>query len=262
MIALHFGFGAVEAEFWRWLFLMTRIGAGLLAAPFFGAINVPPQARVAMTGAIAALVAVWIPVTTPPALLSLAGLMAVLGEVLIGLTLGFVLQFTFAAPTIAAEIIGGGMGMSMATAVDPNSGAHSPALGQYFAVVLTLVFLGLGGHLQWIALLVKSYTIFPPGHVLGVFGPHHFTQVLSFASIMFATAAAMALPVTLVLLLVQMLSGVLSRSAPALNLFSLALPAGIIAGFAALLASAPLVSDTMTQLTADAIAATAELLTP
>jgi flagellar biosynthesis protein FliR len=27
MIALSFGFGAVEAEFWRWLFVMTRIGA-------------------------------------------------------------------------------------------------------------------------------------------------------------------------------------------------------------------------------------------
>ncbi|MEY2944291.1 MAG: hypothetical protein RLY97_2305, partial [Pseudomonadota bacterium] len=175
--------------------------------------------------------------------------------------LGFVLQFTFAAPTIAAEIIGGSMGMSMATSVDPTNGAHSPALGQYFAVILTVIFLSLGGHLQWIALLVKSYTLFPPGHVLGAFGPQHFTMVLSFASAMFATAAAMALPVTLVLLLVQMLSGVLSRSAPALNMFSLALPAGIIAGFAALLLSAPLLSDTMTQLTADAIAATTTLLT-
>ena len=37
------------------------------------------------------------------------------------------------------EIIGGAMGMSMASSVDPHSGSHSPALGQYFAVVLTVV---------------------------------------------------------------------------------------------------------------------------
>ena len=43
---LNFGFGPVEAEFWRWMFVMTRIGAALVAAPFFGATNVPPQARV------------------------------------------------------------------------------------------------------------------------------------------------------------------------------------------------------------------------
>ena len=60
---------------------------------------------------------------------------------------------------------------------------------------------------------------------------------------MFATAVAMALPVTLVLLLVQVATGVLSRSAPALNLFSLGLPAGVLAGFAALLAAAPMLGD-------------------
>jgi flagellar biosynthetic protein FliR len=67
-----------------------------------------------------------------------------------------------AAPTLAAEIIGGGMGMSMATTADPVSGASSPALGQYFAVVLTVIFLGTGAHLNWIALLVESYVAFRP----------------------------------------------------------------------------------------------------
>ncbi len=52
MIGLEFGFGAVEGELWRLLFAMTRIGAALLAAPFFGAANVPVQLRVAIAGAI------------------------------------------------------------------------------------------------------------------------------------------------------------------------------------------------------------------
>src|SRR3546814_19701104 len=85
-------------------------------------------------------------------------------EVLVGLTLGFVLQLSFAAPIIAAEVIGGGMGMNMAVAIDPTSGTQSPALGQYFMVVMTLIFLALGAHLQWFALLIDSYRIFPPGH--------------------------------------------------------------------------------------------------
>ena len=56
MIQLTFGFGAVEGELWRLLFVMTRIGAALLAAPFFGAAAVPMQLRVGITGAIAVLV--------------------------------------------------------------------------------------------------------------------------------------------------------------------------------------------------------------
>ena len=116
MIALSFGFGAIEAEFWRLLFVMTRIGAAMLAAPFFGAGNVPPQVRVLATGAIAVMICAWTPVAAPAALFSAQGILITAGELLIGLSLGFVLQLAFAAPVIAAEVIGGAMGMSMATA--------------------------------------------------------------------------------------------------------------------------------------------------
>ncbi len=248
---LTFGFGPVEAEFWRWMFVMTRIGAALMAAPFFGAAAVPAQARVIVTGAVAVLVCNWTAVSAPPALFSLAGLLAVSCEVVVGLALGFVLQIAFAAPTIAAEVIGAGMGMSIATAADPNTGAHSPALGQYFAIILTLVFLGLGGHLVFLDLVIQSYATFPPGDAW--LGPERLAKVAAFAGQMFATALAIALPVTLVLLLVQLAAGLLSRSAPALNLFSLGLPAGVVAGIAALIISAPLTGDLMADVTALAL---------
>jgi flagellar biosynthetic protein FliR len=258
VINLSFGFGPVEAEFWRWLFVMTRIGAAMLAAPLFGAGGVPMQARVVLTGAVAVLVCAWSPVAAPPALLSAQGIMMVMGEVLVGLSLGFVLQMAFAAPIIGAEIIGGSMGMAMATAVDPGSGAQSPALGQYFNVVLTVIFLALGGHLQWIHLVIDSYRAFPPGQTW--LGPDRLSVIAGFAGTMFATAVAIALPVTLVLLVVQVVTGVLSRSAPSLNLFALGLPAGVLAGIAALIASAPLITDQMTDLSATAIAQTQSVL--
>ena len=254
MIQLDFGFGGVEAEFWRLLFAMTRIGGAMLAAPLFGAGNVPPQLRVILTGALAVLVCAWTPLQAPPALFSAQGILMVAGEVLVGLTLGFVLQLSFAAPVIAAEIIGGTMGMAMATSVDPNSGTQSPALGQYFGVVLTVIFLALGCHLQWIGLLVESYKVFPPGETW--LGADKFSEILGFGTTMFVTAVAMALPVTLVLFVVQVVTGVLSRSAPALNLFALGLPAGVLAGIAALIISAPLLTDQMTDLAANAISET------
>ncbi len=258
MIALNFGFGALEAEFWRLLFVMTRVGAAMLAAPFFGAGTVPPQVRVVVTGAIAVLICAWTPVAAPAALFSVQGMLAVAGEALVGLSLGFVLQLAFAAPVMGAEVISGAMGMSMATAVDPNSGTQSPALGQYFTVVITLIFLALGAHLQWIDLLVESYRVFPPGDTW--IGPDKFTQIAGFATTMFVTAVAIALPVTLVLLVVQVVTGVLSRSAPALNLFALGLPAGVLAGIAALIVAAPLLTEQLTDLTTLAIDQTRSLL--
>ena len=249
MIALDFGLGAIEQEFWRVVFLMTRIGAALFAAPFFGAALVPVTVRVSAAWALAIFVAAWLPqVTAPPALFSVAGLLAVAGEVMIGLALGFVLQIAFAAPVMAAELIGGGMGMSMAISADPGSGGQTTAFGQYFTIVLTLIFLAIGAHLHWIALLVESYRSFPPGETW--LGAERFELIASFAGTMFETAVRIALPVTLVLLLAQVLTGVLSRSAPSLNLFALGLPAGVLAGIAALIMAAPLFYDQLEDLVA------------
>lgn len=252
MIALDFGIGSLEAELWRVVFLMTRIGAALFAAPFFGANSVPVPVRVSLTGALAIFTSIWMPaVQTPPALLSLAGLMAVAGEVLVGLALGFTLQLIFAAPAIAAELIGGGMGMSMATSADPSSGGTTTAFGQYFAIVLTLIFLATGAHLQWMALLMESYRAFPPGETW--LGAERFELIASFGGYMFETALRIALPVVLILFLVQLVTGVLSRSAPSLNLMAMGLPAGVMAGLVGLIIAAPLIFDQFTTIVGEGV---------
>lgn len=247
MIALDFGFGALEEDFWRVVFLMTRIGAAMLAAPFFGAASIPVTVRVCATGAVAIFVAAWMPaITAPPALFSLPGMLAVGGEVIVGLSLGFILQIAFAAPVIAAELIGGGMGMSMAMAADPTTGGQTTAFGQFFSIVLILIFLAMGAHLHWIGLVIESYDAFPPGETW--LGAARFGTIAAFAGTMFETAVRIALPVTLVLLLVQVVTGVLSRSAPSLNLFALGLPAGVLAGITALILAAPLIYDQLTDI--------------
>jgi flagellar biosynthetic protein FliR len=57
-----------------------------------------------------------------------------------------------------------------------------------------------------------------------------------------AAAAAIALPVVLVLLLVQVVTGLIARSAPSLNLFALGLPAGVLAGIAAMIIALPVMT--------------------
>lgn len=261
MIALDFGLGAIEDDFWRVVFLMTRIGAALFAAPFFGAALVPVTVRIGAAWALAIFVAAWFPsVAAPPALFSVAGLLAVAGEILVGLSLGFILQIAFAAPVMAAELIGGGMGMSMAVSADPTGGGQTTAFGQYFTIVLTLIFLGVGAHLHWIALLVESYRSFPPGETW--LGAERFALIASFAGTMLETAVRIALPVTLVLLLAQVVTGVLSRSAPSLNLFALGLPASVLAGIAALIVAAPLFYNQLEDLVEVSLNQTESVIAP
>ncbi len=259
MIGIDFGFGPIETLLWQLLFAMVRIGAALAAAPLFGAINVPYQVRIILTGSIAVLVCGWFPMIIPPLSFSLASIVAVAGEALIGLTLGFILQLAFAAPVIAAEIIGAGMGMSIAGAVDPNSGSYSPVFAQYFTILLTLIFLALGGHLIFFELIIKSYHAFPPGATW--LGPERFAAIADCAQMMFRLALLISLPATMILLATQFAAGILSRTAPSLNLFALGLPLGVLAGLVALIMSASVTKELMEQVSAAGLERIQSLLT-
>ena len=237
MNVLDFGFGSLEAQLWQIVFLSIRCGAALMAAPMVGGMAVPAPVRILLSIVLGFFIATWVPLPPAPAMMSFAAIIAVLQEVAVGLMLGFVLQLAFAIPLIAAEQISGTMGLAIATSIDPASGAQSGALGTFFGLVLSLLFYAIGAHLLWYELLIESYRLLPAGAFS--FGAWRAQNVALFMGYGFATAAAIALPVVLVLLLVQVVTGLIARSAPSLNLFALGLPAGVLAGIAALIIALP-----------------------
>ena len=237
MNVLDVGLGSLEAQLWQILFLSIRCGAALMAAPMVGGTAVPAPLRILLSLVLGFFIATWVPLPPVPAMMSLAAVLAVLQEVAVGLMLGFVLQLAFAIPLIAAEQISGTMGLAIATSIDPASGAQSGALGTFFGLVLSLLFYAIGAHLLWFDLLIESYRLLPAGQF--AFGSWRAQSVVMFMGYGLATAAAIALPVVLVLLLVQVVTGLIARSAPSLNLFALGLPAGVLAGIAALIIALP-----------------------
>ena len=237
MNVLDVGLGSIEAQLWQILFLSIRCGAALMAAPMVGGNAVPAPLRILLSLVLGYFIATWLPLPPVPDMMSLAAVLAVLQEVAVGLMLGFVLQLAFAIPLIAAEQISGTMGLAIATSIDPASGAQSGALGTFFGLVLSLLFYAIGAHLLWFELLIESYRLLPAGQF--AFGAWRAQSVVMFMGYGLATAAAIALPVVLVLLLVQVVTGLIARSAPSLNLFALGLPAGVLAGIAALIIALP-----------------------
>ncbi len=243
MNVLDFGFGSIEATLWQIMFLSIRCGAALMAAPMIGGMAVPAPLRILLSLVLGYFVASWVPIAPAPEMMSIAAILAVLHEVAIGLMLGFVLQIAFTVPLIAAEQIAGTMGLAIATSIDPSSGAQSGALGTFFGLVLSLLFFATGAHLLWFELLIESYRLLPAGDV--AFGAWRAESVVLFMGYGLAAAAAIALPVVLVLLLVQVVTGLIARSAPSLNLFALGLPAGVLAGIAAMIIALPVMVGQM-----------------
>jgi flagellar biosynthetic protein FliR len=231
-----------EAWLAELMFVMLRIGGAFLAAPVFAAMAMPLRVRLLLTVGIAVGVTATLDVAPPP-LTSLAGIVAAAGEVLAGLLIGFVLQLALAAAQVAGEQIAAGAGLSFAALNDPQTGAMSPALSNFLLLFMTLLFLGLDGHLLLIESVVVSYAVLPPGDAWP--GPGRLIVIAGFAAQLFAGGMAIALPVVMALFALNLALGVLTRAAPQMNIFAVGVPVTITAGMLMLAVALPVIAGRM-----------------
>ena len=238
------GFAGLEAQLWIWLVAMIRPGAAFLAAPVFGSPSVPVQVRliISLAVGIPAMAAVNFELPVD-GLVSIEGVLLVAGEVLAGLAIGFAVQIGFSAAMIAGEVIGNAMGLGFAAMIDPQSGASTTALAQLFSILATFLFLAIGGHLALAATVVESYRALPPGEAW--MSGESIRGLVMFGGVLFAAGLSIALPVGFAIILVQLVMGMLARSAPALNLFAVGLPAAALAGVVLLAIAAPVIGESI-----------------
>jgi flagellar biosynthesis protein FliR len=239
-------FADVEANLWLLLLAAIRPGAAFLAAPVFGMVTVPVQLRFVIAVAIGMAGLNAQPFALPAdGIASFAGFALVIGEVMAGVAMGFAVQVGFSAALLAGEVIGNAMGLGFASMMDPQSGAPTQALGQFLSILGTFLFLAIGGHLTLAAILVDSYRSLPIGQAW--LGFDSIRGMAMFGGDMIAAGLAIALPVGFALILVQLVMGFLARSAPAMNLFAVGLPATLLAGLVLLAIAAPAIGEGITR---------------
>lgn len=238
-------FAGAEAHLWLWLVAMIRPGAAFFAAPLFGMAAVPVQLRLVLALAIGMAGLNAVAFQLPDGgIASFAGIALVAGEVLAGLALGFAVQIGYSAAVLAGETISNTMGLGFASMMDPASNAATPAIGQFLQLLATFMFLSIGGHLTLVTIVVESYRALPVGAAW--LAPESVRGLLFFGGDMLAMGTAIALPVAFALVLVQIVMGMLARSAPAMNLFSVGLPATLLAGVVLLAIAAPAMGEGIT----------------
>ncbi len=236
--------GQLETWVAQAFFPFARIGACLMVAPVFGARFVPARTRILLAVALTALV---VPLLPAPdvAPFSPQGFVVVAQQLLIGVALGFALQVVFDAMGLAGQVLANSMGLSFAFNVDPLRGSSTAALGQLYIILATLVFLALGGHLAIIQVLVDGLHAMPIGTGLDRDG---LWALVLWGGTLFSGAISIALPGVTALLIVNLAFGVVSRAAPALNLFAVGFPISLIVGLVVVLAGMGPLTEGITQL--------------
>jgi len=222
----------VVARFYTFLWPMLRISALMVTAPVFALRAFNVRFRVLL-----AIVLAWMvyPMHTWPVIdpVSAAGLKEIINQLAIGAIAGLILQMVVAAMVVGGQAIATSMGLSMANLMDPNMG-NVPVISQFLIVLGSLIFVGVGGHVILLGMILESFHTLPIG--TSIFSPESMGLLLRWSSMMFLGAVLMSLPVMVALLFVNIGVGVITRAAPSLNIFSVGFPASVAVGFIVLLA--------------------------
>jgi len=220
------------------LLLTIRIGAIVLSLPLLNSRNIPAQLKVMLILMLS--VALYPLVQTQqvviPQRLGHLGL-AVVSEMLIGLTIGFVAQILFAGIQLGGEIISQQMGLNFATIFDPQN-AHQVSLIAHFQDVLAmLLFLSGSAHHWFIIAMAESLQSIPLG-ALSASGAV-LPVILTLLGKACVIAIQLAAPVSIALLLATLVLGVIARLVPQLNVFMLSFPATLGLGMVMLALALP-----------------------
>ncbi len=251
-----------DAQLAQWLadFLwpLLRIGALIMAAPVLNIRQIPARFKVLLAVLITWLVA---PLLTPApvvATFSAAALLIALQQLAIGVVMGFLLQMAFGALIFGGQVMAYSMGLGFAHMMDPQNGVQVPVVSQYWLILAMLAFLLGNGHLVLIGLLVDSFAVLPVAADgltrAGIW------ELLTWGTRMFAAGVAMAMPVLVALLLVNLGMGVVTRAAPQLNIFAVGFPVTILMGLLLMWATLPQVLQGFDDLVQEAFAFTGQVL--
>lgn len=217
----------------------VRIGAMLSILPLYGINAISPQTRIILTFFITLVVAPSLALPPPVDPFTWQGVLYLVQQVLIGLAMGTVFLIAFQAFVMGGHLIAMGMGLAFAQMVDPGTGVSSPIVSQYFTIVVTLLFLAMNGHLLMIQVVVDSFEYLPVGvHFLN---QESLWNLIEFGGYMFSAGVLIALPAITALLLINISFGVVTRAAPALNIFAVGFPVTLLAGLVMLALTTPLV---------------------
>jgi type III secretion system export apparatus protein len=151
-------------------------------------------------------------------------------EALIGASLGLLMAFPYHAFHALGALVDNQRGASISSALDPLSGIEATETANLLQLFSAVLFLSLGGLTALLDALRESYLWMPPG---GAF-EFEWVSIHRHMGALLSAGLRMAAPVILLLLLLEVFLGVLSRYAQQMNAFSVSLAIKSFVAFLAL----------------------------
>ncbi|RXT15128.1 flagellar biosynthetic protein FliR [Ammoniphilus sp. CFH 90114] len=220
------------------LLIFVRLTSYFVTVPIFSSKNVPQTAKIGLAFFLSLIT--FTSLGIEPVRFDETYFLLILKEVFIGLTLGFIGTLILYAIQTAGGFIDMQMGLAMASVIDPQTGIHTPLMGQFKYILALLFLLSTNAHHLLIQGIIESYKIVPLDQLgLNISGGN-ITSVISQAFYhMFLSAFMIAAPIVVSLFLVDVALGIVARTVPQLNIFVIGIPIKLLTGFLILIVVLP-----------------------
>jgi flagellar biosynthetic protein FliR len=148
--------------------------------------------------------------------------LSILLNVVVGAIIGYMARLIVIAVDCGAEMINMQMGLSSATTLDPSSSSQVSILSNIIALMGLIIFIQLGGIYWLFKALMKSFEVFPLYAVnIPLVKFARMDLLIKLSSNTLYMGLQIAAPILLATLCQDIILGVISRTAPQVNVFQL-----------------------------------------
>jgi flagellar biosynthetic protein FliR len=216
------------------LAVLARVAGALAFVPFPGFRSAPEPVRAVLALSLTvALAPLW--PRGLPAEPSIGFLLVLLAsETALGITLGLAVAFLGESLQVAAQLFGVQAGYSYASTINPSTEADSNVLLVLAELLAGLLFFSLGLDREVMRVFAASLTSYPPGTF--AIRPGAAGIMVGLGAGMLETGVRLAMPLVVLLMLMDVALALLGRMHQQLQLLTLAFPAKMLATLAFLAA--------------------------
>lgn len=215
-----------EIILYNFLLILARISSFFVATPFFSTKSIPKPVKVTI---ILVTTIIACNVVPPQDICPNSGLelgFMFLRDALIGLVLGYGVNIVFLGIQSAGDFIDLFAGLQMSSTYDPITGTNGTFYSNVYNWIATIIFLNMNGHHYLITGIVNSFLFIPVGEVSLI--QIDLNTIALMITKTFYISVQLGFPIAVILFMIDVILGAISRVVPQINVFVLGMPVKLV----------------------------------
>ncbi len=202
------------------IMVFSRLIGFMRLAPVFNRKEIPGMVKLALCLLLTIVIT---PFVKPESLMIMESfVLSIFLNIVVGALIGYMAQLILMAVEAGADMINMQMGLSSAMVLEPTTSSQVSILSKIMALFAILIFINLGGVYWLLRALMRSFEIFP---IFATSIPLaklvNMEYLISLSSNVLFMGLQIASPILLATLGQDIILGVISKTAPQVNVFQL-----------------------------------------